>query len=268
MHLSCHENMLGNLPLAEKFRVAREAGFDGLDLRGDLLHAQLDEVKRLVAETGMPVPTIYGRLTTPLVSRKQAERTESMDILRGRLADAAAAGARWLVVVPIFGEARIVVERGGGVEEVEEAVLLVLLHELAADAAAVGVTVVLEPLNRKQTHLLVSPSHTAELTRRLDPWVGTMVDFFHMDEEGQDAAREVAAAYDQLHLVHLSDRERALPGEGAVDFMPGLRALRDCGYDGWYGYECKGPYGTEQLRASVDFVRECIAGIEAETVAR
>lgn len=263
MNLSCHENMLGELPLAGKFRVAQEAGFDGLDLRGDLLHDHLTEAQRLVAATGLPIPTIYGRLTTPLVSRTQQERTESMDILRGRLADAAAVGARWLVVVPVFGAARIAVERGGGVEEVEEAVLLVLLDELAADAAAAGVTVVLEPLNKKQPHLLVSPSHAAGLTRRLDPWVGTMVDFFHMDAEGQDAAREIAAAYDQLRLVHLSDRDRALPGEGAVDFGPGLRALRERGYSGWYGYECRGPYGVEQLRASVRFVRGCMAGIEA-----
>lgn len=261
MNLSCHENMLGALPLAEKFRIAREAGFDGLDLRGDLLHDHLDEARRLVAATGLPVPTIYGRLTTPLVAATQRERTESMDILRGRLADAAAVGAHWLVVVPVFGAARITVERGGGVEEVEEAVLLVLLHELAADAAAAGVTVVLEPLNRTQTHLLVSPSHTAELTRHLGPWVGTMVDFFHMDEGGQDAAREIAACDDQLHLVHLSDRARALPGEGAVDFAPGLRTLCECGYDGWYGYECKGPYGVEQLRTSVRFMRDCMAGI-------
>ncbi len=268
MNLSCHENMLGDLPLAEKFRIAQEAGFDGLDLRGDLLHEQRDEVQRLVAATGLPVPTIYGRLTTPLVSRTQQERTESMGILHGRLTDAATVGARWLVVVPVFGAARIVVERGGGVEEIEEAVMLVMLDELAADAAAAGVTVVLEPLNRKQTHLLVSPSHTAELTRRLDPWIGTMVDFFHMDEEGQDAAREIADMYDELHLVHLSDRDRALPGEGAVDFGPGLHVLHERGYNGWYGYECKGAYGVEQLRTSVQFVRGCMAGIKAETVAR
>lgn len=53
MKLSCHEMMLGDRPLTEKFRLAREAGFDGVDLRGDLLQGQVAEAARLVRETGV-----------------------------------------------------------------------------------------------------------------------------------------------------------------------------------------------------------------------
>lgn len=254
--LSCHEMMLGDLPLAEKFRLVREAGFDGIDLRGDLLRERVDEAARLVREGGFPVPAVYGRYRPHLLSAGVAERAEALAILRGRLRDAARVGAGLLIVVPIGGAARIDVDRGQGVEEVELALLLVLLRELADEARECGVAIVLEPLNRQQTHLLTSPAAAAALTRRLDDWVGTMADTFHMDAEGQDMAEEVSGASDQLRLIHLADRGRKLPGAGGIDFAPLLRQLRALGYDGFYGFECTGPFTVEQLRESVRFIRE------------
>lgn len=258
MKLSCHEMVLGDRPLTEKFRLAREAGFDGVDLRGDLLQGQVAEAARLVRETGLPVPTVYGRLRPPLVAKTLAERAESLAMLRSRLRDAAQVGVRWLIVVPIFGAARITVQRGQGVEEIEEALLLTLLDELADEARQRGITIVLEPLNGHQTHLLTSPRKTAQLTRQLGDAIGTMVDTYHMDLEGQDGAEEIAGAFDQLRLVHLSDRDRKLPGTGGLDFAPGLRELQSLRYTGWYGFECTGTFTAQQLQESVQYVRGCL----------
>ncbi len=261
MKLSCTQMMLGERPLAEKFAIAMESGFDGIDLRGDLIVDRIDEIRALVRETGLPVPTVYGRITIPLLSRTVAERAQSLELVRSRLRDAAAIGATSLIVVPIFGEARITVDRGQGVDEIERALLLVLLSEVAADAEATGVRIVLEPLNRGETHFLTSPSSAADLTRCLDsPWVGTMADTYHMDREGQDAVREVERIRDQLMQIHLSDRDRTLPGEGGIDFAPMLRALDDMGYEGFMGYECTGPFDVDQLRRSVEWVRGQVVG--------
>jgi D-psicose/D-tagatose/L-ribulose 3-epimerase len=254
--LSCTQMMLGERSLEEKFAIARESGFDGIDLRGDLIVDRVDEIRALIQQTGLPVPTVYGRITIPLLSRTVAERAQSLELVRTRLRDASALGATSLIVVPIFGEARIAVDRGQGVEEVERAMLLALLSELIPDAEAAGVRIVLEPLNRGETHLLTSPACAAELTRGLDsPWVGTMADTYHMDREGQDAVQEIALSQDQLMLIHLSDRNRTLPGEGGIDFAPMLRSLDAIGYDGFMGYECNGPFDPDQLRRSVEWVR-------------
>jgi len=257
--LSCHEMMLGERPLAEKFSLAREVGFDGLDLRGDLLQDQVAEAARLVQETGLLVPAVYGRLQPPLVAKTLAERAASLAVVRDRLRDAERVGAQQVIVVPIFGAAQITVQRGQGIEEIEEALLLTLLDELADEARQRGVTIVLEPLNGHQTHLLTSPRKTAQLTRQLGDAIGTMVDTYHMDLEGQDGAEEIEGAFDQLRLVHLSDRDRKLPGTGGLDFAPGLRKLQSLGYIGWYGFECGGAYTVEQLRESVRYVRGCLA---------
>jgi sugar phosphate isomerase/epimerase len=248
--------MFCDVPLSEKFQLARQAGFDGIDLLGDQLGPVVDEVLELARRTGVEVATVYGRLRVPLVAASAAERLQAMQTVRERLDYAARVGAPRLIVVPVFGEARFALDWPGGVEQAELALLAVELKELAADAEADQVAILLEPLNRRETHLLRSPRATAEFARRIgSPWVATMADTYHMDLEGQDAAAEVRLAGDQLRLVHLSDRDRALPGQGGLDFAPLLAALRDAGYAGYLGFECRGAFDVGSLRESVQFVR-------------
>lgn len=256
MKLSCLDTMLGDGPLAERFARAAAAGFDGIDLRGDEIGGVLDEVRRLKDRLRIEVPTVYGRLRVPLVAATAAERLQAMDIVRQRLGYAAAVGATSLIVVPVFGEARFDLDWPGGVEAAELALLAIGLKELAGDAAACRVTIVLEPLNRAETHLLRSPAATADLARRIgSPWVAAMADTYHMDLEGQDAVSELRRAGDQLRLVHLSDRERRLPGRGGIDFGPLLAGLRAQEYAGYLGFECRGTFEVDMLRSSVAFVR-------------
>jgi len=263
MNLSCSAMMLGERPLTDAFALAKESGFDGIDLRGDLIRHHISEIQDLIRQTGLPVPTVYGRITVPLLARTLRERGESLELIRSRLRDAAAISASNLIVVPVFGEARVTVDRGEGVAEIEEALLLMLLSELVSNAESAKVRITLEPLNRGETHLLVSPTTAARLTRCLNtPWVGTMVDTYHLDREGQDAVHEVERNRDQIMLVHLSDRGRTLPGTGGIDFAPMLRALNALGYDGFMGYECAGTFDVNQLRASVQWVRRQIDGEE------
>jgi D-psicose/D-tagatose/L-ribulose 3-epimerase len=240
--------MLGDRPLSAKFAMAAEAGFDAIDLRGDLLHDQVD----LAAEcaTDFPVATVYGRLP-PLLAATAADRHWALDLLRTRLSDAAAVGAGRLVLVPIFGPPVIAVP---DVETTEWALLAVLLSEVLAEDPAV--TMVLEPLNAKETHFIRSPSQAAEFTRRIGhPRLATMLDTYHVDLEGQDAVAEASTVDDQLGLVHLSDRNRTLPGRGGIEFGPLLRHLADTGYDGYCGFECSGPFTVDDLADSLRWVR-------------
>jgi sugar phosphate isomerase/epimerase len=252
MKLSCLNAMVGDRPLAETFAMVRDAGFDGIDFRGDFAGEHVDEIEELVKSTGFPVATIYGRITVPLLSAGAADRHASVEMVRDRLRTAAAVGAENVIVVPIFGEAQITADAGDGVVATEIAVMFALLAELAEDAREAGVHILLEPLNRKETHLLTSPSRTAELTRRLgSPWVRTMLDTYHTDLEGQDSVAELNAGGDQIGLIHLSDRSRQLPGDGGIDFAPILAA----GFDGWLGLECMETYDAEQLSRCVGWLR-------------
>ncbi len=261
MKLSCFEMMVGDRPLLEKFEMVAAAGFDGIDLRGDLLHGHVPEALSCAARTGLDIPTVYGRMGVPLLARTLRERGTAMQMLRTRLADAAAVGARQVVLVPITGAPRIDVDLGAGVKSVEWSLLAVLLREVLADEPASGVTIVLEPLNAAETHLVTSPTEAATFVRRLaHPRIGTMIDTYHADREGQDLIAELAGTAGQLRLLHLSDRDRRLPGLGGVDFEPFLAELSRSGYSGYGGFECRGPFSVSDLEASVRWVRDGARG--------
>ncbi len=258
MLLSCLEPMLGEGPTEARFALAREAGFDGVDVWGDTVGDRCSELQEAAARTGLRIPTVYGRLAaTPLLAATARERAEAVDVVRDRLQDAARLGAAFLIVVPVTGQARIRLQEG--VESAELGLLAVLLSELAEEAAAQRVRIVLEPLNRSETHLLRSARTAAAVARQVSgEWVATMVDTYHLDLEGQTVAAEIEGAGERLALVHLSDRGRALPGEGGIDFVPVLAALARAHYRGWLGYECGGTHSPDRLRRSVAFVRRLI----------
>ena len=82
-----------------------------------------------------------------------------------------------------------------------------------------------------------------------------MADIYRMDQEGYDAVQELERIQDQLTLARPSDRNPRLPS-GGIDFALLLRSLETSGYDGFMGYECRGPFDADQLRTSVDGIHE------------
>ncbi len=262
MDLSVHEDMLSNVPLSVKFERARDAGFDGIDLRGDLLTRRVDVIRRLSEQTGIRTSSIYSRLGISLVSRNIDIRREAMSILRHRIRDTHQVGATKLIVVPIFGAPQITVQRENGIRDIELSLLLVLLDELSEYADRYDVDVVLEPLNRDETHLLTSPSETATLCERIgNGRVKTMVDFYHIDRNGQELVEEIEGAKESLALIHLSNRNRKLPGPVGVNFRSGIECLKRIGYNGLLGFECSGPFTVDELRASNSWVRKLLSGV-------
>jgi sugar phosphate isomerase/epimerase len=261
VRLSCLEPMLGEGSTEARFALAREAGFDGVDVWGDTLGRRCSELQEAAACTGLRIPTVYGRLAaTPLLAATARERAQAVEVVRGRLQDAARLGATSLIVVPVTGPARIRLQER--VEPAELGLLAVLLSELAEEAAAQRVRIVLEPLNRSETHLLRSARTAAAVAGQVGgEWVATMVDTYHLDLEDQAVESEIEGAGERLALVHLSDRGRSLPGEGGIDFVPVLAALARAGYRGWLGYECAGTHSLDRLRRSVEFVRGLIGDV-------
>ena len=256
MLLSCAEQLLGDLPLSERLDLIREAGFDGVDVQWATVRDRA--AVREIAGHELPVGAVYGQLRDPgLLSRTAAERAGAIDGAVARAEVAAELGAATLIVVPIFRDA---VLHGFdpiiGTEDLETAVLLASLDELAERLADVPVTVVLEPLNGDQTHFLLDPARGAVLCDALgSPRIATMVDTYHCEKNGQDIPAAIAATGKQLALVHLSDTDRGLPGEGRIDFGAVLDALRGHGYEGWMGFECRKVDEVEPLRRSVDHLR-------------
>jgi sugar phosphate isomerase/epimerase len=103
----------------------------------------------------------------------------------------------------------------------------------AGDAAAGhGITLVLEPLNRKETNFVNSVTEGAGIVRAAGhPSVRLMADLYHMVlEEEPFAALDPVAGL--LAHVHVADTGRFAPGTGTYDYPGFFGALRRIGYTG------------------------------------
>ncbi|MFF7710262.1 TIM barrel protein [Pseudomonas sp. NPDC007930] len=132
-------------------------------------------------------------------------------------------------------------------------------HTLAwcADTlAGSGTTLVIEPLNRKESNLVNSVAEGVQLAQRVNrAEVRGLADFYHMDEEHEPLA-EVGAYPGWLGHVHLADSGRFNPGTGHYDYTSFFGHLQRGGYSGLLSGECslKGD-PVEAMRASARFLR-------------
>ncbi|WP_109476070.1 sugar phosphate isomerase/epimerase family protein [Paraburkholderia sp. C35] len=120
-----------------------------------------------------------------------------------------------------------------------------------------GTTLVIEPLNRKESNLVNSVADGARLAKALNrPEVRGLADFYHMDEEAEplDELREHG---NWLAHIHLADTGRLNPGTGSYDYATFFAHLKSCGYQGLLSAECglKGE-PLASMRESAAFLRD------------
>ncbi len=98
-------------------------------------------------------------------------------------------------------------------------------------AAAQGVTLLVEPLNRVECNLVNTIREGAEAVERAgSPAVKLLVDIFHMVRNGE-SPDDIAAVGPLIRHVHVAEnRDRAAPPTHGDDFRPFFRALRRAGY--------------------------------------
>jgi sugar phosphate isomerase/epimerase len=108
------------------------------------------------------------------------------------------------------------------------------LDEVLAHAASLGVTVVLEPVNRYETDFLNRLEEAAAWMHRLPhPNFGLMPDVFHMNIEEVSVTAALVAHKEFVRYLHLADSNRLAPGRGHLPFSELFATLRAIGYRGW-----------------------------------
>lgn len=123
-----------------------------------------------------------------------------------------------------------------------------------------GTTLVIEPLNRKESTLVNSVADAARLAKALNrPEVRALADFYHMDEEAEPLGQVREHVWSLAH-IHLADTGRLNPGTGAYDYLTFFNHLKTSGYQGLLSSECgiKGDPVTS-MRESAAFLRRAWA---------
>ena len=249
-----------------KWRWAADHGVEGLEIgAGDCTVEKADATVRAYEHSLVPVVTICGNPSFNFLDPSREKRQRSVDDCRQCLLVAGKLGAVGQILVPIFGPP--VLPDLSPLEDavsLEKRLVVALLKELAPVAAAAGTKILLEPLNRYETHLLRRQADGVEIIEQVaHPALALISDFFHMHIEETDTPATIRAAGRHVAHVHLADNTRMEPGTGDIDFVAGFRALRDIGFDGYMAYEC-GITGADaaareaSLVRSLEYVRDCI----------
>lgn len=145
--------------------------------------------------------------------------------------------ARRFEALVIIGLIRGVTPPGQSHEESMQK-LIDCLRECLDVAAASGVRMALEPLNRYETDLIHTVEDGLALIQRVGSTsLGLLLDTFHMNIEEPGIEDSITRAGKHIFHFHVADSNRWHPGAGHLAFSSILEALCFVGYTGWISGE-------------------------------
>ena len=163
------------------------------------------------------------------------------------------AGIRYIV----FGSGKSRKVPDGFSRETAEEQFVRLCKRLGPVAARYRVTVVIEPLNSRETNLINSVSEGASIVERVNHKnIRLLCDLFHMTADGEPPQAIVDAGKHIRHCHIAEAAERTAPGTDGDDFRPYLRALKKIGYKGCVSIECMWKDFGAQLPTAVAELRK------------
>ncbi|MCL4858088.1 MAG: sugar phosphate isomerase/epimerase [Caldilineaceae bacterium] len=225
----------------EQAEAAHTAGFDFLEATVVSLIPEADETAFapiLERYRALPLPVracnvfLPGdlKLTGPAVDLARARRYVETALPRARQIGAE-------VVVFGSGVARMIPD---GFPRDEALAQLAAFLDMVADvASAAGVTIAIEPLNRKESNVINSVAEGVALAQRVNRApIRVLADFYHMDEEGEPLS-EISRHGEWLAHIHVADTGRLAPGTGGYPYATFVEELRRIGYGGMVSVECR-----------------------------
>lgn len=140
-------------------------------------------------------------------------------------------------------------------EKAEQQVLQFL--DMAADIAdPLGMTIVIEPLNTKESNMINSVLEALDFAKKVDrKSIRVLADFYHMDEENEPLDN-IALAQEYLSHVHVADTGRYAPGTGSYPYKEFSKRLKRAGYEGRISIECSWNDFTEEAAKAREFLEQ------------
>lgn len=245
----------------DKAAAMHAAGLDYIELQVVPLKLEDDasftEAKARVRELPLPMPVMSYlfphdlRLVGPRVDedRARAYFDRVVEVMAAGGARLVVYGSGWTRNVPDGFDARRAEDQ--------------FLHALGWGAqalAGIGATMVIEPLNRKESNQCNSVADGVRIARRSGlPNLRSLADFYHVDEEHEHLSELEVYGQDIVH-VHLADTGRLNPGTGSYDYPAFLGHLKRAGYAGRMSCECAiSGEPVAGMRFSAAFVRDAWA---------
>ncbi|MCM8818328.1 MAG: sugar phosphate isomerase/epimerase [Candidatus Omnitrophica bacterium] len=267
MKLGCQDMILPGNSIKEKFKLAKEIGFEGIEIWGRILledSQKIKEYKEVSEETNIKISTICAGYRNFLLEPDPENRRKAREDIKKLLEIGGELGAVGLILVPIFGKPQISdLSPYKDAFELEKELLFSQLPELVETAEKVKCSILLEPLNRYETHFLNKLEQAVEYCEKIDSsYLKIMADFFHMNIEEANISESIEKAGKWITHIHLADSNRVLPGMGHTDFENGFKALKKINFKNYMILECGIPEPKiENLKKSFKFMKNILERI-------
>lgn len=218
---------------ASYFNLARQCGYDGVEI--SLMPHVLDDYSNIRTQldaNGLAVACSTGLSADTDISHPDpAVRRAGIEFLKRCLETAAALDSPILggvTYAPWFGfpdDDDLEPYRMRSIES---------LREVAPTAAALGVDVCVEILNRFETYMLNTVEQAHSFLDQIDhSSVKIELDTFHMNMEEADLGAAILSAGDRLGHFQAAAGNRSMPGQGHINWDGVAAALDEIEYKGW-----------------------------------
>jgi sugar phosphate isomerase/epimerase len=246
----------------EEAAIAHAAGFDFIECKVTSLLPEEDEaaVAAILAQhQASPLPVAAFNVFVPKeikIVGPQVDFDRLCRYVENGLARVKQMGGE--IVVFGSGAARAIPD-GFSAQEARRQTIR-FLHYVGDVAEKHGITVVIEPLNHKETNTILSVPEAVELAREVNrPTIKALADFYHMDEEGEPLVHLLEYA-EWIKHVHVADTGRGAPGTGHYPYTEFATYLHQAGYDGMVSIECRWRDFEAEARPAVEFLRQTLLG--------
>jgi L-ribulose-5-phosphate 3-epimerase len=224
-----------DVPYARRFALAREAGFDAVEMQTIARAEEAAEIREGASRAGIRIHSVMNadHWRFPLSSRDPETVTRSVAGMETSLQNAALWGADTVLLVPA------VVDATTAYRDAWTRSQDVIRKRLLPRAQELKVTIAIEEVWNK---FLLSPTEFVRYVDELaSPWVKAYFDVGNVVFYGypQDWIRTLGA---RIAKIHLKDFQLDRPngrfawrnlGEGDIDWLEVGRALGDVGYRGY-----------------------------------
>ena len=240
MKLAVQEGLIPGRCLAEKLDLAASCGFEGVEVGGAGLLDRTDEVLKAIENHPVAVSSICAGFRGCPLGAAKSERDLAFADMKDLLQLGGELGAVGLIFVPVFGPPRLPdLSPWKRAEAMEQEMLVELLGPMALTAQKAECLLLLEPLNRYETHLIKRLSDAVAVVNRVRRrGLAIMADFFHMSIEEDSIPAAIRAAGKHIRHIHLADSQRLQPGTGHTAFRAGFKALKEIGFSDYMALEC------------------------------
>ncbi len=230
----------GDRTLGEIARRVAALGFDGVELMGDLEGYPWTEAAQVLADHGLKVFSLTPD-NVDLAHPDMVVRSEAIDYYLRLLEWADGLGEPIVSCHGYVGRVRPISTMAE-----ERALFISAVRRIAEQAQGLNLRVVMEVLNRYESHLLNTAVEAMEFVAEVGSNgdidnLGVLLDAYHMNIEEAGPAAAISHAGEHLWLYHAADSNRQGIGRGHTDFDVQLAALEEIGYGGPVILECTAP---------------------------